>query len=46
MAPISPDGVRILDIGTGTGLWALEMGDHCPAVECVIGTDLSPIQSK
>jgi SAM-dependent methyltransferase len=46
MAPINPDGVRILDIGTGTGLWAIEMGDHYPAAECVIGTDLSPIQSK
>ncbi|CAM1502203.1 Fc.00g041870.m01.CDS01 [Cosmosporella sp. VM-42] len=33
----------ILDIGTGTGIWAMEMGDMYPSAE-VIGTDLSPIQ--
>ncbi|KAI9658880.1 MAG: hypothetical protein M1829_006621 [Trizodia sp. TS-e1964] len=34
---------RILDIGTGTGIWAIEMGEHFP--DCQIeGTDLSPIQ--
>lgn len=26
LAPIEPHGMRILDIGTGTGLWAIEMG--------------------
>ncbi|KAK0390738.1 hypothetical protein NLU13_0241 [Sarocladium strictum] len=35
----------ILDIGTGTGMWAIEMGDEFPSAE-VIGTDLSPIQSE
>ncbi|KAM7200679.1 S-adenosyl-L-methionine-dependent methyltransferase [Naviculisporaceae sp. PSN 640] len=35
---------RILDIGTGTGIWAVEMGDIFPSAE-VIGTDLSPIQT-
>ncbi|KAA8894706.1 S-adenosyl-L-methionine-dependent methyltransferase [Sphaerosporella brunnea] len=34
---------RILDIGTGTGIWAIEMADQYPQAE-VIGTDLSPIQ--
>ena len=34
---------RILDIGTGTGLWAMEMGDEFPDAE-VQATDLSPIQ--
>ena len=34
---------KILDIATGTGLWAIEMGDEYPEAE-VIGTDLSPIQ--
>ncbi|KAF6834762.1 phosphoethanolamine N-methyltransferase (TAM domain methyltransferase) [Colletotrichum musicola] len=34
---------RILDIGTGTGIWAIEIGDIFPSAE-VIGTDLSPIQ--
>lgn len=34
---------RILDIGTGTGNWALEMAEDLPHAE-IIGTDLSPIQ--
>ncbi|KAI5811877.1 S-adenosyl-L-methionine-dependent methyltransferase [Pyronema omphalodes] len=34
---------RILDIGTGTGIWAIDMADKYPMAE-VIGTDLSPIQ--
>lgn len=34
---------RVLDIGTGTGLWAIEMADRFPRA-LVVGTDLSPIQ--
>ncbi|KAE9579747.1 hypothetical protein CGMCC3_g4315 [Colletotrichum fructicola] len=34
---------RVLDIGTGTGIWAMHFGDEHPEAE-VIGTDLSPIQ--
>lgn len=34
---------RILDIGTGTAEWALEMAEAYPEAE-IIGTDLSPIQ--
>lgn len=34
---------RVLDIGTGTGIWALDFGDEFPGAE-VLGTDLSPIQ--
>ncbi|KAL2854527.1 S-adenosyl-L-methionine-dependent methyltransferase [Aspergillus pseudodeflectus] len=34
---------RILDIGTGTGIWALEVAEEFPEAE-IIGTDLSPIQ--
>jgi hypothetical protein len=26
MAPIPPNPHRILDLGTGTGIWAIEMG--------------------
>jgi ubiquinone/menaquinone biosynthesis C-methylase UbiE len=33
----------ILDVGTGTGNWAIEMGDEFPDAE-IQATDLSPIQ--
>jgi len=36
---------RILDIGTGTGIWAIDIADEYPMAE-VIGTDLSPIQPR
>lgn len=34
---------RVLDVGTGTGIWAIEMADQHPGAE-IVGTDLSPIQ--
>ncbi|KAL4787886.1 S-adenosyl-L-methionine-dependent methyltransferase [Aspergillus varians] len=34
---------RILDIGTGTGTWALEMAEEFSEAD-IVGTDLSPIQ--
>lgn len=34
---------RALDVGTGTGIWALDFADQFPDCE-VVGTDLSPIQ--
>ncbi|CEI63417.1 unnamed protein product [Fusarium venenatum] len=34
---------KVLDIGTGTGIWAIDFADQYPNAE-VIGTDLSPIQ--
>ena len=37
--------MTILDIGTGTGIWAMEMADQYPD-SLVIGTDLSPVQPK
>lgn len=44
LAPISGDSaLRVLDIGTGTGIWAMEMGDNHPSYE-IRGNDLSPIQ--
>lgn len=42
-APITPPPRRVLDIGTGTGIWAIDFADENPGCE-VIGTDLSPIQ--
>ncbi|KAI1660025.1 S-adenosyl-L-methionine-dependent methyltransferase [Daldinia decipiens] len=43
LAPLKDDIKRILDIGTGTGLWPIDIGDEFPNCE-VVGTDLSPIQ--
>ena len=42
-APIPPDPHRVLDFGTGTGIWAMDFADQFPSAE-VVGTDLSPIQ--
>ncbi|KAL1596306.1 hypothetical protein SLS60_008951 [Paraconiothyrium brasiliense] len=42
-SPIGSAPRRVLDIGTGTGIWALDFGDENPGSE-VVGTDLSPIQ--
>ncbi|KAK1510259.1 methyltransferase domain-containing protein [Colletotrichum abscissum] len=42
-APIGETPQRIIDIGTGTGTWAIQVADLFPAAE-VLGIDLSPIQ--
>ncbi|KAA8903044.1 S-adenosyl-L-methionine-dependent methyltransferase [Sphaerosporella brunnea] len=42
VAPIK-EPHRILDVGTGTGIWAIDAADRYPGAE-VIGTDISPIQ--
>ncbi|KAI0549603.1 S-adenosyl-L-methionine-dependent methyltransferase [Xylaria curta] len=42
-APIVDHPLKILDLGTGTGIWAIEMADMYPSAE-VLGVDLSPIQ--
>ena len=42
-APIGDKPGRILDIGTGTGIWAIDVGDEYPDAE-IIGTDISPTQ--
>ncbi|RDL31152.1 S-adenosyl-L-methionine-dependent methyltransferase [Venustampulla echinocandica] len=34
---------RVLDVGTGTGIWAMDYGDEHPEAT-VFGVDLSPIQ--
>ncbi|KAF2237885.1 S-adenosyl-L-methionine-dependent methyltransferase [Viridothelium virens] len=43
LAPINPYSQRILDLGTGTGIWAVMMGELYESAS-VLGNDLSPIQ--
>ncbi|KAL2218104.1 methyltransferase [Thermoascus aurantiacus ATCC 26904] len=43
LAPIPENPQRVLDLGTGTGIWAIEFADLHPTAE-VLGNDLSPIQ--
>ncbi|KAL2009086.1 hypothetical protein VTN00DRAFT_7280 [Thermoascus crustaceus] len=45
LAPIPENSQRVLDLGTGTGIWAIDFADEYPSAQ-VIGTDLSPIQPK
>lgn len=44
-APIDENSQRVLDVGCGTGIWAIEFADAHPSAD-VIGIDLSPIQPK
>ncbi|KAK4494688.1 hypothetical protein PRZ48_014044 [Zasmidium cellare] len=44
LAPVQ-DPRRILDIGTGTGIWAMEVGDKYENAQ-VVANDLSPIQPQ
>ena len=44
LAPLSgTKGKRFLDLGTGTGIWCVEMGDCYPDAE-IMGNDFSPVQ--
>ncbi|KAL2129642.1 hypothetical protein VTI74DRAFT_7499 [Chaetomium olivicolor] len=44
LAPLDHDKLsKVLDVGTGTGMWAIDFADAHPNAE-VLGTDVSPIQ--
>ncbi|KAF6524966.1 hypothetical protein HZS61_010761 [Fusarium oxysporum f. sp. conglutinans] len=44
LAPLKEEKLhQAIDIGTGTGIWAIDFADQYPGAE-IIGTDLSPIQ--
>ncbi|EEU38760.1 uncharacterized protein NECHADRAFT_95105 [Fusarium vanettenii 77-13-4] len=43
LAPLKKDIENAVDIGTGTGIWAIDFADEHPGCK-VIGTDISPIQ--
>ena len=42
-----PGGVqRVLDLGTGTGIWAVDFADEWVDEGVCVGNDLSPIQPR
>jgi trans-aconitate methyltransferase len=43
LAPLPSGSQRVLDLGTGTGIWAIEMADTYPQAE-ILGNDLSASQ--
>ncbi|KAF4431821.1 hypothetical protein F53441_13875 [Fusarium austroafricanum] len=45
LAPISPHVQKVLDVGTGSGVWAMQVPPPVPAAQ-VIGSDLSPCQPE
>ena len=43
LAPITDNPSDILDLGTGSGIWAMDVADKYPTAE-VLGVDLAPTQ--
>ncbi|KAK4156098.1 S-adenosyl-L-methionine-dependent methyltransferase [Chaetomidium leptoderma] len=43
LCPKNDGAKRVLDLGTGTGIWCIDYADAHPGAE-VIGVDLSPVQ--
>jgi methylase of polypeptide subunit release factors len=44
-APIGSNPKHILDVGTGTGIWAIDMADKHPKAQ-VLGIDLRSVDMK
>ncbi|KIY02246.1 uncharacterized protein Z520_02384 [Fonsecaea multimorphosa CBS 102226] len=45
LAPVQRPMQEVIDLGTGTGIWAIEFADQHPESN-VLGIDLSPIQPR
>ncbi|KAI0881363.1 S-adenosyl-L-methionine-dependent methyltransferase [Annulohypoxylon maeteangense] len=45
LAPIKDDVQKVLDVGCGTGIWAIDFADLFPSAE-VVGVDISPQQPQ
>jgi SAM-dependent methyltransferase len=45
LAPIGDSPQKILDLGTGSGIWAIDMADKY-ATASVIGVDIAPVQPQ
>ncbi|KAF7553683.1 hypothetical protein G7Z17_g3425 [Cylindrodendrum hubeiense] len=45
LAPLPDEAGKVLDIGTGTGIWAIDFADEHPEA-VVVGVDLSPTQPE
>jgi len=45
LAPVGSGVIDVLDLATGTGIWAIEFANNYPYAK-VVGTDLSPIQPE
>ncbi|KAL0939152.1 UMTA protein [Colletotrichum truncatum] len=43
LSPLGENPGKVLDLGTGTGIWAMDFADEFPSAE-VTGVDISPIQ--
>lgn len=43
LAPIGNNVRNVLDLGTGTGIWAIDFADQYPEAD-ILGVDLSAIQ--
>ncbi|KAH7163411.1 S-adenosyl-L-methionine-dependent methyltransferase [Dactylonectria estremocensis] len=43
LSPITENPQKILDVGTGTGIWAIDVADEYPSAD-VVGFDISAVQ--